>query len=91
MAMPELPGCGCLLVDYNMPGTNCLDLLAALRCRGWQLPAILMTSHPPEALRERVTAADAVLVEKPLLGNALIAAIDTALGRQSPEGQPERR
>jgi hypothetical protein len=46
-----------------------------------------MTSHPPPALHGRVTAAGAVLVEKPLLGNALIAAINDALGRQPLGGQ----
>jgi two-component system, LuxR family, response regulator FixJ len=91
MAMPDLPRRGCLVVDYNMPETNGLELLAALRGRGWLLPAILMTSHPPPELRERVSTAGAVLVEKPLLGNALFAAIDAALARRMPEDRPERR
>jgi two-component system response regulator FixJ len=90
MALGEFPPRGCLLLDYNMPGMNGLELLAALRRCGWQLPAIVMTSHPPPALRERVTNAGAVLVEKPLLGNTLIAAIDAALQQQSLGGQPER-
>ena len=90
MAMPDLPGRGCLVVDYNMPGTNGLELLAALRGRGWLLPAILMTSNPSPELRERVITAGAVLVEKPLLGNTLIAAIDATLGLRSPEDRPQR-
>ena len=89
IAVAEVPTQGCLLFDYNMAGMNGLDLLAAMRGRGCRLPGIVMTSHPSPTLRGRVAAAGAVLVEKPLLGDALIAAIDGALQQQAPDDPPD--
>lgn len=74
-----LPEPACLVVDYNLPGTNGLDLLAALRARGTRLPAILITSHPSAEVSRRAAAAGIAIIEKPLLGNALSEAIRRAL------------
>ena len=43
-AVASLPP-GCLLVDFALPGANGLDALRALRRRGIDWPAILMTGH----------------------------------------------
>jgi two-component system response regulator FixJ len=74
-----LPRAACLVVDYNLAGTNGLDLIAALRAKGNRLPAILITSHPSTEVRYRATAAGIAVVEKPLLGNALSEAIRRAV------------
>lgn len=78
----RLPRAGCLVIDYVLPGMNGLDVLAALRSRRVTLPAILITTHPSTILRERAAAQGMQIVEKPLLGDALINAI-----RHSLEGQ----
>ena len=39
------PDCGCFVVDQNLPGITGLDLIAKLRERRIQAPAILITSH----------------------------------------------
>jgi two-component system response regulator FixJ len=68
----DLDLCSCLVVDQNMPGMNGLDLIGLLRARHFAAPAILITSHPSPSLRERARTAGVPIVEKPLLGNALL-------------------
>jgi len=72
-------GPGCLLLDERLPGVSGLDTLRQLRARHVDLPAILVTSHPNAILREAAARAGAPILEKPLLGEALIAAIRDAL------------
>jgi two-component system, LuxR family, response regulator FixJ len=68
----ELPGGGCLVVDQNMLGMSGLDLIAQLRARGNAAPAILITSYPTVAVRERAAKAGVAIVEKPFLETILI-------------------
>ncbi len=53
----ELPDNGCLVVDYKLPEMNGLDLLSELRRRNIDLPAILITTHPNPAVRDRAALA----------------------------------
>jgi len=53
----ELPQSGCLVVDYNLPGMNGLDLLARLHERNIRLPAFLITTHPTTMIRDRAASA----------------------------------
>jgi two-component system, LuxR family, response regulator FixJ len=76
----DLALCNCLVVDQNMPGMNGLDLITLLRARHFAAPAILITSHPSSSLRERAQEAGVPIVEKPLLGNALLDKIRDAVG-----------
>jgi FixJ family two-component response regulator len=64
-----------LVVDERLPGASGLDTLNALRARGVELPAILVTSHPKTALKEAAAAAGVPVLEKPLMGETLVAAI----------------
>jgi two-component system, LuxR family, response regulator FixJ len=82
----ELPRHGCLIIDYNLPGLNGLAALDKLRRRGVRMPAILITSHPSPTLRARAAAAGIHIIEKPLLGNALVDAVHDAFNR--PIGKP---
>lgn len=65
----------CLVMDQKLPGLSGLDALLALRARGQDAPAVLMTTEPPRTLRSRALQADAVIVEKPILDDRLIRAI----------------
>jgi FixJ family two-component response regulator len=75
--IPSLSG-GCLVIDYKLPGMNGLDLLAELRRRHIAAPAILITTHPSAAVRQRAADTGTALIEKPLLGDALFQQIRTA-------------
>ena len=76
----DLGLCNCLVVDQNMPGMNGLDLIALVRARSFAAPAILITSHPSPSLRDRAQKAGVPIVEKPLLGNALLDKIRDVVG-----------
>lgn len=80
LAQERLPRAGCLVLDHRLPGMTGLDLLAALRERDASLPAVIITSNPSRRLRARIAAAGAVIVEKPLLCDALAAAVRRELG-----------
>ena len=71
------------MIDYNLPDMNGLDLLAALRRSGVTLPAILITTNPNALIRANAAAARVPIVEKPLLGNALVDGIRGALADAS--------
>jgi two-component system response regulator FixJ len=71
---------GCLVVDQHMPGMNGLDLIELLRSRHFSAPAILITSDPSPSVRERAGKASIPIVEKPLLGNALLREIRDMAG-----------
>jgi two-component system, LuxR family, response regulator FixJ len=76
----DLALCNCLVVDQNMPEMNGLDLIALVRARSFAAPAILITSHPSPSLRDRAQKAGVPIVEKPLLGNALLDKIRDVVG-----------
>ena len=65
----------CLVLDYRLSGIDGLSLLKLLRERGETCPAVIITSNPTRAMRQRTTEAGAVLIEKPLLGDSLTTAI----------------
>jgi len=70
----------CLVIDERLPGASGLETLRQLRARHVDLPAILVTSHPKAAFRAAAAAAGVPVLEKPLLGETLIAAIHAAVG-----------
>ena len=74
----SIPSCGCLVVDYHLPGMNGLELVARLRERNIALPAVLITS-PDDNLRRRAAASGISMVDKPMLGGPLLSAIRAAL------------
>jgi two-component system, LuxR family, response regulator FixJ len=75
----NVPQSGCLVIDYRLPSMNGLDLLSELRRRKITLPAILITTDPSMSVRAQTAAAGAVLVEKPLLNEALFDGIRAAM------------
>jgi len=74
----DLEGFNCFVVDQRMPGMTGMELVEALRKRELSTPVILIISHPNAALSARAQKAAVPIVEKPLLGNALVERIREA-------------
>lgn len=81
LGMIDLPGSNCVVVDYNLPDMTGLEVLGGLRDRRVSVPAILITSAPNQNLRDRAAAVGAGIVEKPLLGDALLQSIREIVAR----------
>jgi two-component system, LuxR family, response regulator FixJ len=81
LADGDLPKCGCLVVDYLMPGMDGLQLVEALRARDVVLPVILITSRPNRQLRHVAEKSGiGYVLEKPLSDGSLVESIRLALG-----------
>ena len=78
LAAPEARP-NCLVVDYNMPAMNGLELVAALRARGLATPTVLLTGRADAMLRRRAAQFGVAVLEKPVSGARLLGAIDAAL------------
>jgi two-component system response regulator FixJ len=79
-AARDMPA-GCLVLDYQMPTMTGLDLLAELRRRGIDMPAILITGRCDGTLKHRAAAAGVVgVLEKPFPDGTLLAMLSQALG-----------
>ena len=79
-----IPNCRCLIIDQKLPGMNGVDLVARLRDRKIAAPAILITTHPSPALKRRAASAGIPIIEKPLLGSALLDGICQAITHPTP-------
>ena len=75
--LPQRPTC--LVLDQKLPGISGLEALRQLRERHVESPAILITSHPQRTVVEAAAEAGVPIVEKPLLGDALLRDIHRAL------------
>jgi two-component system, LuxR family, response regulator FixJ len=83
LAETSLPAGDCFVVDQNMPGMCGLDLISTLRARDLTAPAILITSHPSAAVRDRAAAAGVSIVEKPFLDFTLLNSVRRSLAQPS--------
>jgi two-component system, LuxR family, response regulator FixJ len=79
----SLPTIGCLIVDYNMPAMNGLELVAALRGRGISVPAIIVTGNPTKYVRDRAAAIAALVVEKPQMGSYLLDCVREVVAKHA--------
>lgn len=71
---------GCLLLDVAMPGMTGLEVQAALRSRGLQIPIVFLTGHGDIPMTVQAVQAGAVdFLEKPIQGVALLERIQRAL------------
>jgi FixJ family two-component response regulator len=80
---PDVGSADCLIIDQILPEVSGLELLQRLRSRDVSLPALLITTNPAPLLRQRAGAAGVPIIEKPLLGNALLDAIASALAPET--------
>jgi two-component system response regulator FixJ len=71
----------CLVLDHHLPGLSGAEALVELRRRGLSCPAILITTQPKPPVRNAAAKLGALILEKPLLGGELPAAIRELLGR----------
>ncbi|HXU99173.1 MAG TPA: response regulator [Caulobacteraceae bacterium] len=83
LADPPFHTRGCLVLDYQLPGINGLQLLKILRSRGVALPAVLITTPTPDILA-RAASVGAPVVEKPLVTNALLETVRRLLVSGAP-------
>jgi FixJ family two-component response regulator len=82
----ELPSCGFMIIDQNMPELTGIDLIATLRARKVLAPAVLMTSHPSNTLKAQAASAGIAIVEKPLLGDTLVDLVHRAMASRPAPG-----
>ena len=76
----DLPDSGCLVVDFNMPTMDGLELIGRLRRRRVDLPAILITARATGDIRQRASRAGIwKVLEKPLDDSSLVDSIRCAL------------
>jgi len=66
----------CLIADYNMPDLDGLSLLSAIRAKGWNGSAILITAFCTEDLKLRAKACGyAEVIPKPFIRGPILAAL----------------
>jgi FixJ family two-component response regulator len=77
---PDWENTGCLVLDLRMPAMGGLELLADLASRGRRIPAVILTAHGDDDLRDRAKRAGAIaFIDKPFRSGTLIEAVRSAL------------
>lgn len=72
----------CLILDLQMPAMTGLDLQQRLRELDYRLPVIVITAHDDAERRNRCLAMGAShYLRKPLEGDELLSAVDSAVRR----------
>src|SRR6266850_1522677 len=72
---------GCLVLDVRMTGMSGLDLLRHLAAGNVRVPAVVLTAHGDEDIRQRCLRAGAVaFLDKPFHAEALLDAVQRAMG-----------
>lgn len=69
-----------VITDLRMPGRNGNDLLADLRRTGHRMPVILITAFGSQECHEDAERLDAVVLDKPLDLEILVATATRLLG-----------
>ena len=75
---------GCIVADLRMPGASGIELQAAVRERGGNIPFVIITGHGDVSSARAAFRAEAVdFLEKPFEHAQLRAAIDTAFALEA--------
>jgi two-component system, LuxR family, response regulator FixJ len=89
LTKPDLAGCGCMVVDYDMPSMDGLELVENLRAREIAIPVIMITGHIDKQLRHRAAQAGVhQILQLPIMDSALLDGIFSALGGAPEAGDP---
>jgi FixJ family two-component response regulator len=79
---PELSRTGCLVVDFDMPKMNGLDLHNNLTRLDKAIPTVMITAYPSDDIRARALQAGIICyLPKPFDESDLLNCIQTALNR----------
>ncbi|HET8541130.1 MAG TPA: response regulator [Anaeromyxobacter sp.] len=70
----------CLVADVRMPEMGGVELREALHAAGRDVPTVFVTAHGTEGLRS-LALQDAPVLQKPVDGEQLVAAIAEVCGR----------
>ena len=82
MRSPELGRTGCLVVDFDMPKMNGLDLHNNLSRLGKDIPTVLITAYPSDVIRARALQAGVICyLPKPFDESDLLNCVQAALDR----------
>ncbi|SIR17884.1 Response regulator receiver domain-containing protein [Pseudomonas sp. B10] len=69
----------CLISDIQMPGMDGLQMLDALRARGWRMPVIFVSAHTGDLTCDKSRATDVVAcLRKPFAADELLAWVEFA-------------
>ena len=78
---------GCVVADVRLPGLSGIELVNAMKERGFSIPVILITGHGDVQLAVKAMKLGAWdFIEKPFQGDALIGAVRAAIKRSDKEG-----
>lgn len=74
---------GCLLIDFNMPGLNGLEILRELQTRSVRIPTLIVSGHvgDDEILQLKAAGASEI-VYKPVRAGVLMKMVGEILQRQ---------
>lgn len=89
---PIPSGPGCIVLDVRMPGPSGLELHAALKKKGSNLPVIFLTGHGDIPMSVQAMKAGATdFLTKPVQSQTLLAAIANALAIQKQCSDQQQR
>jgi len=81
LSSPTVADSSCVIADVQMPHMTGIELHKRLIQLGYEIPTILITAYPSEAVRERVLAEGVICyLSKPLDKDILIECIRSAVG-----------
>jgi FixJ family two-component response regulator len=90
LALPMVDRPSCLVLDVRMPGPSGMDLQAALKEAGRDIPIVFMTGHGDVSTSVRAMKGGAVdFLEKPFRAPELLACVQRGLAR-SQQSRAER-
>jgi len=81
--------CSAVILDYNLPGMNGVELIERIRSRGWQIPLIMVTGQGDEeiAVRAMKAGANEYIVKSKGYLLKLPQILESAVEKSNLEGQ----